>query len=129
LPAIRHVGISTEDPGRLAEFYKFVFSMKEVEQKEISTTGTRAVYLSDGTVNLGLIKNSPVPKPGIQLLGFQVQSLSEIEARLKRPYGLTYRSEPPLEIRRRSAESPYKNIWLQDPDGNYVDLSEEGWKV
>jgi catechol 2,3-dioxygenase-like lactoylglutathione lyase family enzyme len=129
LPAIRHVGIGTEDPNRLAEFYKFVFSMKEVERKEIPATGTRAIYLSDGITNLGLIKNSPVPKPGIQLLGFQVQSVSEIEERLKWPYGLTYRGEPPLEIRHRPSESPYKNIWLQDPDGNCVDLSEEGWKV
>jgi catechol 2,3-dioxygenase-like lactoylglutathione lyase family enzyme len=129
LPAIRHVGIRTEDPDRLAEFYKFIFSMKEVEKKEISTTGTRAIYLSDGIINLGLIKNSPVPKPGIQLLGFQVQSLSEIDARLKQPYGLTYRGEPPLEIRRRFDESPYKTIWLQDPDGNYLDLSEDGWKI
>jgi len=129
LPAIRHIGIGTADPNRLAEFYKFVFSMKEVERIEIPTTGTSAIYLSDGIINLGLIKNSPLPKPGIQLLGFQVQSVSEIEERLKRPYGLTYRGEPPLEIRHRPSESPYKNIWLQDPDGNCVDLSEEGWKV
>jgi hypothetical protein len=99
-----------------------------VERKEISATATTAIYLSDGTVNLGLIKNSPVSRPGIQLLGFQVRSLSEIEERMKRPHGLTYKGEPPLEIRHRSSESPYKKMWLQDPDGNCVDLSEEGWK-
>jgi hypothetical protein len=70
-----------------------------------------------------------VPKAGLQLLGFQVESLSDIEARLKRPYGLTYRGEAPLEIRHRSAESPYQDSWLQDPDGNCIDLSEEGWKI
>ena len=103
--------------------------MKEVEQKQLPATGSRAIYLSDGTINLGLIKNSPVAKPGIQLLGFQVQSLPEIKDRLSRPYGLTYRGEPALEIRQRSSESPYKNIWLQDPDGNYIDLAEEGWSL
>lgn len=129
LPAIRHVGIKTENPDRLADFYRFIFSMREVERKEISTTATKAIYLSDGTVNLALIKNSPVPKPGIQLLGFQIKSLEEIEERLKRARGLTYKGEAPLQIRRRSPESPYKEMWLQDPDGNFVDLSEEGWKV
>jgi catechol 2,3-dioxygenase-like lactoylglutathione lyase family enzyme len=129
LPAIRHVGIKTENPDRLANFYRFIFSMKEVERKEISTTATNAIYLSDGTVNLALIKNSPVPKPGIQLLGFQIKSLEEIEERLKRVRGLTYQGEAPLGIRRRSPESPYKEMWLQDPDGNFVDLSEEGWKT
>ena len=129
LPAIRHVGINTKDPDRLAEFYEFIFSMKEVERKELPATATKAIYLSDGTVNLALIKNSPVLKPGIQLLGFQVESLAKIEECLKQPYGLTYKGEPPLEIRHRSSDSPYKEMWLQDPDGNYVDLSEEGWKI
>ena len=129
LPAIRHVGINTNDPDRLAEFYKFIFSMKEVERKKTATKETQAVYLSDGTINLGLIKDSPLAKLGIQLLGFQVQSLADVEERLKRPYGLTYKGEAPIEIKHRSPDSPYKGIWLQDPDGNHVDLSEEGWKV
>ena len=106
IPGIRHVGIKAEDPDRLADFYKFVFDMKEVDRKEISTTGTKAVYLSDGTVNLGLVKNPPVERPGIQLLGFQVESIQEIEERLSKPSGLTYKGEPPLKIRRGPSESP-----------------------
>lgn len=129
LPGVRHVGIKTEDPDRLAEFYRFVFGMREVGRVEIAKAGTKAVYVSDGTMNLGLVKNPPVPKPGIQLLGFQVQSIEEVEGRLKSSRGLTYKGEPPLEIRRRVSGSPYKTVWLQDPDGNYVDLSEEGWEV
>jgi catechol 2,3-dioxygenase-like lactoylglutathione lyase family enzyme len=129
LPAIRHVGINTNDPARLADFYKFVFSMKEVERKKIAATDTRAIYLSDGFVNLALVKNSPIPKPGIQVLGFQVESLAEIQERVTRPYGLTYKGEAALEIHRRSSDSAYKEMWLQDPDGNYVDLSEGGWQV
>ena len=129
VPGARHVGIQTEDPERLADFYKFVFSMKEVGRKKIAKTDTRAIYLSDGTVNLGLVKNPPVSRPGIQLLGFQVRNIREIEENLKRPLGLTYGGETPLEIQRRPAESPYKPVWLKDPDGNFVDLSEEGWEV
>lgn len=128
IPGIRHVGIKTEDPERLAEFYKFVFSMKEVGSSELPKIGTKAIYLSDGSINLGLVKSPPIPTPGIQLLGFQVASVKEIEERIKKPQGLTYKGEPPLEIKRRS-EGPYKTVHLQDPDGNYIDLSEEGWPI
>ena len=129
IPGVRHVAIKTEDPDRLAAFYKFIFSMREVSRTEIPKTGTKAVYLSDGTVNLGLVKNPPVPRPGIQLLGFHVRSVQEVEERLNRSTGLTYKGEPPLKLQHRASEGPYKAVWLQDPDGNFVDLSEEGWQV
>jgi len=129
LPGARHVAIGTEDADRLADFYKFIFSMKDVGRTQIPETNTRAIYLSDGTVNLALVKDPPVPISGLQLLGFQVPSIQEVEDRLKTTRGLTYKGEPPLEIRRRPSMSPYKTVWLKDPDGNYVDLSEEGWEV
>ncbi|MEE9143263.1 MAG: VOC family protein [Candidatus Binatia bacterium] len=125
LPKIRHVGIKAEDPDRLADFYKFVFSLKEVGR-----IGGDAIYLSDGTVNIALVKKSPIPKSGIQLLGFQVPSVEEIEDRIKQTMrAYTYKGEQPIEVRRRPTEGPYKAVWLQDPDGNHIDLSEEGWQV
>lgn len=129
LHGIRHVGIGTDNPERLADFYKFVFAMKEVDRRDTPKTETGAVYLSDGTVNLGLVKNPPVPRPGLQVLGFQVPSIQEVEARLQRSPALTYKGEPPLAIRRRPADGPDAAVWLLDPDGNRVDLSEGGWKV
>jgi catechol 2,3-dioxygenase-like lactoylglutathione lyase family enzyme len=126
---VRHVGIGTEEPERLADFYKFVFSMKEVARSQMPETNTKAVYLSDGGVNLALVKSSPIPIKGLQLLGFQVPSIKEVDERLKHARGLTYRGEPSLEIRHRPVTSPYKTVWLQDPDGNHVDLSEEGWEL
>ncbi|MPZ76616.1 MAG: hypothetical protein GEU77_08825 [Deltaproteobacteria bacterium] len=129
LPGVRHVGIKTNNPDRLAEFYKFIFAMKEVDRMENPRTESRAIYLSDGTINLGLTLNPPVPRDGLQVLGFQVPSIQEIQGRLKEAHGLTYKNEAPLMIEPRSAESPYKTVWLKDPDGTYVDLSEEGWAV
>ena len=125
LPKIRHVGFGAKDPERLADFYKSALSFKEVGRN-----GGDAIYLSDGTVNLALVKNSPIPKSGIQLLGFQVPSVEEIEDRIKKTMrAYTYKEEQPIEVRRRPTEGPYKAIWLQDPDGNHIDLSEEGWQV
>ena len=126
-PGVRHVGIRTADPERLADFYKFVFAMKEVGRSE--TAGGAAVYLSDGTINLGLVKGTVVPGAGIQTLGFQVPSIREVEAQIKKPLGLTYPGEPALELLRQPLDGPYKAVELKDPDGNRLELSEEGWAL
>ena len=129
VPGVRHVGIATQDPGRLADFYKFIFDMKEVGKKKTKETGTEAIYLSDGAINLGLVKNSPVTGAGLQVLGFQVPSVKEIEERLKKPFALTYKNEPPLALKQNGSDSPYKSFHLLDPDGTYIALSEEGWEA
>ena len=129
IPGVRHVGIGTEDPVRLAEFYKFIFDMKEVGKKKITETGTEAIYLSDGTINLGLVKNSPVSYPGLQVLGFQVPSIREVEERLKQPLALTYKGESPLELKQTALDGPYKSVHVLDPDGTFIALSEEGWET
>jgi catechol 2,3-dioxygenase-like lactoylglutathione lyase family enzyme len=129
LPGVRYVGIKTGDPEHLAEFYKFIFSMKEVERMENPRTESRAIYLSDGTINLGLMMNPPVPREGLQVLGFQVNSIEQVEQRLKESRGLTYKGEAPLALERNSFGSPYKTVSLKDPDGTHLELSEEGWAV
>lgn len=127
IPGVRHVGIGTDDPGRLADFYKFIFDMKEVARK--NTKEMEAIYLSDGTINLGLVKNSSVAGPGLQALGFQVSSIEEIDERLKKPFALTYKNEPRLALQRSGSVDPYESVHLLDPDGTYIALSEKGWEV
>ena len=90
---------------------------------------SRAIYLSDGTINLGLIMNPPVPREGLQVLGFQVNSIQQVEERLKDARGLTYKGEATLAIQRSSFIGPYKTVTLKDPDGTHLELSEEGWAV
>lgn len=126
-PGVRHVGIRTADPARLADFYKLVFAMKEVGRSE--TASGAAVYLSDGNINLGLVKGNAAPGAGIEVLGFQVPSIGAVEAEIKKPLGLTYPGEPALEISRQKSDGPYKVVRLKDPDGNLLDLSEEGWAL
>jgi hypothetical protein len=110
----------------LADFYRFIFGMKEVGRNE--TAAGAAIYLSDGTINLGLTKGAAAAGAGIQVLGFHVPSLREVEQQIKKPLGLTYPGEPVLEMI-EPAEGPYKVRRLKDPDGNQLDLSEEGWPL
>ena len=129
LPLLRHTTIHAQDHERLADFYKFVFDMKEVHRKNIPQTDTKAIYLSDGNFSLALVKNSPIETKGFQVLGFHVQSIAEIEERLRKSPPYLYPREPKIEILRRTSDSPFTEHYLRDPDGNIVDLSEEGWKV
>jgi catechol 2,3-dioxygenase-like lactoylglutathione lyase family enzyme len=126
-PGVKYVGIASEEPARLAEFYKFIFGMKEVGRSESGELGTPAIHLSDGTINLGLLKSSPASGVGIHILGFQVASLEEVEERLKKPLALTYKNEAPLQLKK--SDGPFSSAHLLDPDGTYIALSEKGWAV
>jgi catechol 2,3-dioxygenase-like lactoylglutathione lyase family enzyme len=125
----RHVAFSAADPDRLAEFYRFVLDMKSVGRLESNDTSITTVYLSDGTMNMALVKNSPIAKRGVQLLGIKVPSIKEIGERLHESAEFLYPGEAPIELRERPASSPYKTVYFKDPDGNEIDLSEEGWDV
>ena len=128
-PGIRHIAIHAKDPERLADFYKAVFDMKEVSRTVTGDTGATVLYLSDGEFSLALIKNAPLSSLGIQLFGIQVTSIGEIEEKLKKSPPYLYENEPSVEIVRRTTPGPFTACYLRDPDGNCVDLSEEGWPV
>ena len=52
---IRHVAIFSKDTRQLADFYKTTFEMIEVASQmpsEPGAEGRRAIYLSDGYINL-----------------------------------------------------------------------------
>jgi len=44
---IKHIAITTENPGEVAEFYKNAFDMEEIRRSD-----NGAVFLSDGYINL-----------------------------------------------------------------------------
>ncbi|MET0502297.1 MAG: VOC family protein [Candidatus Binatia bacterium] len=128
-PGIRHIAIHVKDLERLADFYESVFALKEVGKTLTKDTDSTVIYLSDGVFNLALIKNAPGSRFGIQLFGMQVQSIDQIQENLKTSPPFLYEGEPPVEIIRRPKPGPFQSYYLRDPDGNVVDLSEEGWPV
>ena len=61
--------------------------------------------------------NPPVPREGLQVLGFQVNSIEQVEQKLKETRGLTYKGEAPLALERNLFTGPYKTVSLKDPTG------------
>src|SRR5262245_2594816 len=78
---IKHIAIRTPDPEKTAAFYKEAFGLEEVGK------AGAGVYLSDGSINLAILKSNPqgtgesprdVPGyAGIDHLGFQVDNVEE----------------------------------------------------
>ena len=90
---IKHIAIRTPDPEKTAAFYKEVFGLQEVGQ------AGAGVYLSDGYINLAILKSSeqgggesPRDVPGyagIDHLGFQVDDVDDTWALVGRSDGFT----------------------------------------
>ena len=69
---LRHLGIRTEDTGKLASFYMDVFDMKVIHKSK-EEGGT--IFLSDGYFNLAIIPNKDQNATnGLYHFGFEVEN-------------------------------------------------------
>jgi catechol 2,3-dioxygenase-like lactoylglutathione lyase family enzyme len=109
-PRIRHIAINIKNPDEAAGFYQKVLGM---EIKERGENGT--IYLSDGFVDVALISTTRQPW-GIHHFGFQVENIKAIE-------------EVAQTTATPSMAGVHAEFKIKDPEGNGIDLSEEGWPV
>ena len=107
---IRHIAIVTSNQEKLGNFYKTAFGMKEV--KGIGS----ALYLSDGYMNLALIKKTPAvtADEGLDHFGFEVDEVEPLRDVFKQ---MGASSEVQPRPKNRAAE-----FRVHDPDGNPIDL-------
>jgi glyoxylase I family protein len=134
MPKIKHIALSTQDVDKTAKFYIDVFGMKEIAR--IDSPGARGYYLSDGDINLAILnfKNDEVAGvergkdwSGLHHIGFQVESLEDIAARLQ-----AAGSAPRDDVNQALGVGHghrYANVEVKygGPDGVMVDVSESGW--
>lgn len=117
---IRHLAIFTEDPDRMAQFYVEVFGLtKTQESPSVPGTG-RAVWLSDGYLEIALIQPADPKAPkGVNHFGFTLDADEKagVYERLRQhgrePYG-------------PGPGRPYIEDAARDCDGNKFDLSTTG---
>ena len=127
---IRHIALATDDPEATAKFYKEGLGLKEVGK--VNSTTAEGYYLSDGHVNLAVLKfkdDDPATTEGIlrytgvHHFGLQVDDMDEARARIEAA-GAVHRPYPGTEemVARGNVE-----VKFSGPDGVTVDLSETGW--
>ena len=88
MPQIKHIAIATNDAEKTAKFYSEVFGLRQVAK--LDSGNAIGFMLSDGNVNMAILdfQNDAVAGErgkdweGIHHIGFEVESLEEIEARL-----------------------------------------------
>ena len=120
MPRIRHIALLTKQQEQLATFYKSAFGMTEVFRHESTSGGGPAIYLSDGYINLAVLPARERPE-GLYHFGFQVDDLDEA-AKTAVAAGAT---QPPVDLPR---DGRYAEVFIKDPNGTRIDLSETGWK-
>ena len=112
---LRHIAIIVDDPEQSAKFFENAFDMKR------AGTARRGLYMSDGTVNVALLKREGDNEQlGLYHFGMWVDDLDEAEKKVVDAGG-TY-----LEGRPTSPNSYYEAKY-KDPIGVVFDLTHKGW--
>jgi lactoylglutathione lyase len=124
---LRHFAICVSDLDSSAKFYECAFELKRVGS-ETRESGS-AIYLSDGVINLALLKLSgergagskdAAPLVGPNHFGFQVDDLIETQKRIEAAGGKFFfdiGDERTVNFERK----------FKDPDGIVFDISKHGW--
>jgi catechol 2,3-dioxygenase-like lactoylglutathione lyase family enzyme len=128
---IKHIAIRTPDPEKTAAFYKEVFGLEEVG---LARPG---YYLSDGYINLAILKSSdegsgesPRDVPGyagIDHLGFQVDNLEEICQKLEEAEARATNQRVDMVHPSGSEARSYYELKYRGPDSQIIDVTESGW--
>jgi predicted enzyme related to lactoylglutathione lyase len=111
---LRHIAIIVPDPEKAAQFFESAFGMTR------AGTARRGIYMSDGVMNVALLKTEGNEKEGIYHFGMWVDNLDEAEKKVLDAGG-TY-----LAGRPTSPDSFYEAKY-RDPDGVVFDLTHNGW--
>jgi lactoylglutathione lyase len=111
---LRHIAIIVPDPEKAATFFEQAFGMTR------AGTARRGIYMSDGVMNVALLKTEGDEKPGLYHFGMWVDDLDEAEKKVTDAGG-TYLAGRPTSPN-SFYEAKYRN-----PDGVVFDLTHHGW--
>jgi lactoylglutathione lyase len=114
-PKLRHIAISVPDPETSAQFFEQAFGMTRVG------TARRGIYVSDGTVNVALLKQEGNEQVGILHFGMWVDDLDQAEKQVV-DAGASYLGGRP------TSPNSYYEAKYKDINGVVFDLTHTGWK-
>ena len=130
---IRHIALTTENPGEVAEFYKAAFDLEEIRRSD-----NGAVFLSDGYINLAILnwkteKDADVGPNGpnyngIHHIGFQVDDLDQACEQLNKVNGkqLNSREGPDGQDNQKCADQHSGHRHIAISPGNITGFPPAG---
>lgn len=122
-----HFALSEPDPQKAATFYEKAPGMTRVGEND--HPGATAVYLTDGMVNLGLLRHKTEEAAGgdpdrfgVHHFGFVVDDVEAVQGEIEAAGGNWLMGEA-------SEAGAFYEIKFRDPDGVIFDINEGGWKA
>jgi predicted enzyme related to lactoylglutathione lyase len=126
---LRHFAIVVRDLEKAARFYESVFDLKRVGEETLDFAS--AIYLSDGVINLALLKYLGKRGSGLEdaknfvgahHFGFQVDDIAATQKRIEAAGG-SFFFDLGHDQEKENFERKFK-----DPDGIIFDISKKGWQ-
>ena len=135
---IRHIAIQTQDEEASKRFYVENFGLKVVGK--LDSARTSGYFLTDGHINVAILrfKNDVIAGvergtgwSGIHHIGFQVESLEEMVAKLEKSGAAKPRDDinAALGVGPGGAPAGHGNVEMRyaGPDNVNFDISQTGW--
>lgn len=111
---LRHVALIVNDPEKSAVFYENAFGMTRCG------TARRGIYMTDGVMNLALLRKDEKERVGVFHFGMWVDDLDDAE-KIIQANGGTYLAGRP------DSPNSYYECKYRDPDGIVFDVTHTGW--
>ena len=134
---IRHIAIQTQDEEATKRFYVENLGLKVV--RKLDSARTSGYFLTDGHINLAILrfKNDVIAGvergtgwSGIHHIGFQVENLEEIAAKLEKSGAAKPRDDINVALGLGAGGTPgHGNVEVRyaGPDNVNFDISQTGW--
>ncbi|MGH8724046.1 MAG: dioxygenase [Burkholderiales bacterium] len=116
---LRHIAVVVQDLESSAGFYEKVFGLKRVGREDLEMGS--GIYLSDGVINLALLKYKSDTASGAHHFGFQVDDLEAARKRIEAAGGTFF-----FTLGKAKEEANFE-MKFKDPEGVVFDISEKGW--
>jgi len=113
---MRHIALLVADPEASARFFEEAFGMKR------AGNAGRGLYMSDGVVNVALLKVKPEEKAGLFHFGMWVDDLDEASKAVEKAGGSYLMGRPD------GHPNTFYEVKFQGPDGIVFDLTHSGWR-
>ena len=102
---LRHIAIIVPDPEKAATFFEQAFGMTR------AGTARRGIYMSDGVMNVALLKTEGNEKPGLYHFGMWVDDLDEAEKKVTKPAAPISPAGRPRRIRSTRRNIAIPTAW------------------
>jgi len=113
---LRHIALIVPDPEKAAKFFEEAFDMK------VAGKARRGLYVSDGTINVALLKQEGNEKVGIYHFGMWVDDLDQAAQQVEKAGGSYFMG--------REDHNPdtFYEVKYKDPNGVVFDITHSGWR-